>query len=426
MMDEKVLCPSCEHENAPEARFCEQCGTDMTGPETEAILEGMDLVCENCGETNVPEARFCIACGEPLVDVGGEEEPAEPAKKPRTRPEKREHKRLPAWARTLIMTLVFAILGAMLGLGFSYISPFLNTYMTYSPARMERAGQLAQEFVDRVYPTFADAEHTVSVDTDTDPNVYVVDFYTHDGEKSLALRILVDKYITRARALEYLEIDAPIPYGITTMIDADDGEQLQMVLSEGIRELLANPEIVLYDDFSFLDESRWESTVEVETDAEGQLEIEGESPFAADLMCLTDFTAGKAFILSLSFSSDADLELTLDSGEPQTADYFRAGVSRIGGEFSTSIWQGSQRVDVQAVSDLPIPADRWYGILGAVDDDGNVGFVFWDPEFPALAMAFQKEFGEAAAGRSWELRISVDSGTVRVDDYFELAFEGFR
>ncbi len=419
MTDEKVLCPSCEHENTPGARFCEQCGADLTAP----ALEPEELVCASCGEVNTPEARFCKACGESIV---GEGEIEETVRKAKTKPEKRDKRRLPGWARVIITMLVVAVVGALLGLGFSYISPLLDNYLTYSEARMERAGMLAQEFVDRVYPDFTDAERTVSVDTDLGPAVYVVDFFAQDGDTGMALRIIVDKYITAARALELIEIDAPEPYSDALTVDAGEGEQVQPVPSEGLEEILINPRILRYDDFSSLDESRWGITKGVEITAEGRVELLGESPFATNLFDLTDFTGGKAFIFSLRHSSNADFEITLDSGEWQTEDFFRAGLYRIGWEISTNIWRGTERIDEQTLSSLPIGADRWFGVLGAIDGQGKLGLVVWDLENPSLAIAFEKDFGAEAAGLSWRMHVAVDKGTVTVDDYYELRFDGFQ
>jgi len=418
MTEEKIGCPSCEHENAPEARFCEKCGESLTAPGEEA--EAKELVCASCGEANIPEAQFCKVCGEPLAvsDAKVAEDAVEPEKKAR--------KRLPAWARVVLMSLLVAVIAAALGLGFAYISPFLDTYMTHSPARMERAGLLAQELVDRVYPAFTEAERMVLVDSDGDAAVYVVDFFAHDGVQSLALRILVDKYITAARALEYLEIDAPEPYDDVLTIDAGDGAQVQPVPSEGLEAMLVNPQIVFFDDFSSLDESRWAVTDGVEINAEGQVELSGESPFATNLFGLSDFTGGEAFIFSLRYSTGTDFEIALDSGEWQTDSFIRAGVYRIGGEMSSNIWRGSERIDEQTLSSLPIGAGRWYGVLGAADHEGTLAIMFWDLENPSLAIAFQKEFGEEAAGLSWMMHIAADRGTVTVDDYYQIEFEGFR
>ncbi|HEY71210.1 MAG TPA: zinc ribbon domain-containing protein [Anaerolineae bacterium] len=436
MTDEKVRCPSCERENDPAAQFCEQCGADLTAPVPEFETEATELICEHCSEVNTSDARFCKACGEPLVGHDSEGEIVAKKKKasktrktPKEEPQAKTRKRLPGWARILITALIVAVVGAGLGLGFAYVSPFLDTYMTHSPSRMERAGLLAQEFVDRVYPAFAEAEHTVLVDTDTIPAVYVVDFVTYDGEKSLALRVLVDKYITVARALEYLEIDAPEPYDTSVTIDAGEGVQVQPLPSEGLGEILINPQIVGYDDFSSLDEARWRVGGEVEINAAGEAELKETEPNApaSRLVGQNLFAEGEGFIFSLRFTAGSVFNFWLNRGSWQESGYLRAGMESAEGSLETSNYvEGPERIDEQVLQGLTLVPDRWYGVLGAVEGGNHLLFVIWDLEDPSQSAAFEKDFGPEAAGSSWELQIAALGSSVMVDDYYELRCEGFQ
>ena len=52
----QVACASCSHPNDVDARFCDQCGAGMPGPNT----------CGQCAKTNDPDARFCDGCGSAL------------------------------------------------------------------------------------------------------------------------------------------------------------------------------------------------------------------------------------------------------------------------------------------------------------------------------------------------------------------------
>ena len=51
-----AVCPKCGTANAPGARFCGQCGVDMTA----------GAVCDKCGTANAPGTRFCGQCGAAL------------------------------------------------------------------------------------------------------------------------------------------------------------------------------------------------------------------------------------------------------------------------------------------------------------------------------------------------------------------------
>lgn len=48
-----VQCPRCETDNDADARFCDNCGAELT----------TSRECSQCGEQNDPDARFCDNCG---------------------------------------------------------------------------------------------------------------------------------------------------------------------------------------------------------------------------------------------------------------------------------------------------------------------------------------------------------------------------
>src|SRR6476661_8829540 len=58
-----LRCPSCQHENRPQAKFCEECAAALAG------------TCANCGARLSATAKFCPECARPAA------EPASP--KPR-------------------------------------------------------------------------------------------------------------------------------------------------------------------------------------------------------------------------------------------------------------------------------------------------------------------------------------------------------
>src|SRR5438876_1780861 len=50
-----MRCPSCDHDNRAERRFCAECGTPLAAP------------CASCGSSNEPGEKFCGGCGASLV-----------------------------------------------------------------------------------------------------------------------------------------------------------------------------------------------------------------------------------------------------------------------------------------------------------------------------------------------------------------------
>ncbi len=52
-----MICPSCATENAPGAKFCNECGTPLAS------------ACPSCGAVNKPGAKFCNECGTLLAET---------------------------------------------------------------------------------------------------------------------------------------------------------------------------------------------------------------------------------------------------------------------------------------------------------------------------------------------------------------------
>ena len=50
-----MKCGRCQHENPPDAAFCDECGARL------------EATCTSCGEANRAGAKFCRKCGEGLT-----------------------------------------------------------------------------------------------------------------------------------------------------------------------------------------------------------------------------------------------------------------------------------------------------------------------------------------------------------------------
>src|SRR5437867_804658 len=51
-----MQCPRCQHENRPQAKFCEECAAPLA------------RTCPNCGAQASPTAKFCSECARPLAE----------------------------------------------------------------------------------------------------------------------------------------------------------------------------------------------------------------------------------------------------------------------------------------------------------------------------------------------------------------------
>lgn len=83
--DEDVKCPVCGKMNSPDARYCDQCGTKLTGrtdvtevgnrfansapyqPDPYKQETDEDIKCPVCGKMNSPDAKYCDQCGTKLA-----------------------------------------------------------------------------------------------------------------------------------------------------------------------------------------------------------------------------------------------------------------------------------------------------------------------------------------------------------------------
>ena len=50
-----MKCPSCQFDNPPGAKFCNECGSKL------------ELACPQCGQVNPPGSKFCNECGHNLL-----------------------------------------------------------------------------------------------------------------------------------------------------------------------------------------------------------------------------------------------------------------------------------------------------------------------------------------------------------------------
>lgn len=64
--DESVRCPHCGKYDAPDAKFCDQCGGKLTPTEPYRQFKTEDITCPYCGKGDSGDARFCDQCGRKL------------------------------------------------------------------------------------------------------------------------------------------------------------------------------------------------------------------------------------------------------------------------------------------------------------------------------------------------------------------------
>ena len=58
-----MICPNCGAEQPDAARFCNQCGTRLSGQ----VVAAVQLTCPRCGHVNPEGSKFCGECGATLA-----------------------------------------------------------------------------------------------------------------------------------------------------------------------------------------------------------------------------------------------------------------------------------------------------------------------------------------------------------------------
>src|SRR6476661_5492100 len=56
-----MKCPRCQHENLPNAKFCQECAAPL-----------VKLACRNCGSPLPAKAKFCPECAHPTDDLAAD------------------------------------------------------------------------------------------------------------------------------------------------------------------------------------------------------------------------------------------------------------------------------------------------------------------------------------------------------------------
>ncbi len=65
-----MRCRECGAENPPEARFCYQCGKEISRlPQDASSFQSQSAFCQKCGVQNPPSSKFCMECGTTLKQI---------------------------------------------------------------------------------------------------------------------------------------------------------------------------------------------------------------------------------------------------------------------------------------------------------------------------------------------------------------------
>jgi len=180
-----MKCPSCQFENRPDVRFCENCGTAL--PVAEKITgNAKGIYCHNCGTPNAYGAKFCMSCGTAIGLAAPKSIPTGGGLK----------RTIFSFVRMLVVGFILTYLGLN-------IAGILQTLSPITGTRTAEAETLALNFVTEHYPQLANAQRTTYLADVQGTSYYVVDFV--DRDRPLGVRILVDRLLRAVFAYEYID-----------------------------------------------------------------------------------------------------------------------------------------------------------------------------------------------------------------------------
>jgi hypothetical protein len=382
-----MKCKKCGKLNDPEAVFCEQCGASLktqvctkcgktNDPDGQFCMHcGASLriqTCPRCGKENKPGSQFCKYCGQALdqpVPMPVATHPVEevsPAPVPVSNP----RRGMPAWgwvltglaALSIVLVLVF-LLGPKALTG------------PVPPNPPEQAGPPTSVMM----PASSSTRQPATIKTST--------------------RIAT-------------EIFYPVP--------------------AILQQSLLNPKINNLETFDHWTGKDWfyiTDNVSVVSDGGSVLHLPG-TPGWGTVAASPAFRQGQGALTRLKLSgSSFNIEFHLIQNEWNTPAYKRFGglLCCETNTMKTAIQEGTDThlYDQAMGGSLVFNPNRWYGLFIGSDKKGGFRFLAWDWEDAGKYAWYDHQGGNAWAGGEWILEVPVDTGTVFLDDFSIVSFDGF-
>ena len=196
-------------------------------------------------------------------------------------------------------------------------------------------------------------------------------------------------------------------------------------LPDQVSEFLPGAKVVFTDDFNELSTEAWIYPEEPARISNGQLEITGKSPFAAQFWRVPTLSEGSAVLLLMNFNQSAAFVSGVQRGEWQTANFRQFAFND---SWTSYIIEGANESQVQgdfSGTALPVPG-RWYYLLEALGKNAEFRAVVWERDNPSQRAEFHGQPLTGWSGLEWTFFMGVDSGLVMLDEYAERSFTSFQ
>jgi hypothetical protein len=439
-----MYCPNCGFKNSDGMRFCGNCGNELP-----AVLPGKGpLKCAKCGAELRPGVKFCGTCGAEVA-VPPTTQAATPIALPTPVPapssaqatadKKKARDKKIGIKGYLVRFLVWMVVGVLAVVAWNLLQPQRDALLTVFGRNPKAAEAAAQVFINENIPDLSYAERTVTFSMVDGVPVYVVDFFDNNAEIPYGARLLVDRITLEVQVYQTANM-------VEVQSTTTDASQVETTMTPSAQvsspfelpatadQLLTNPQVDLSYDLSTLPTDgmlAW-NYVGLAPGQAGLLELPSNDPSNTYIVFSPIAEAHGAVIRFKLADAPNSFQAFLAKGELNTDSYLRFGVTLgQGGTFEPSAWKGTEnRSDLVSNTNmegsLAVTTDQWYGLFVGSDSSGNLRVYIWDWENPAQYVWNSLHRGITWDDHNWSLVIHVDSGTVFLDDYAVVSFDGFK
>jgi hypothetical protein len=428
-----MYCPNCGFKNDEGMRFCGSCGNELP-----ATLPGKGpLKCANCGADLRPGIRFCGSCGTEAPATAASASASVPApaiekkaKEKRTKEEKTGEKKSGV-KNYLVRFFAWVVAGVLVVVAWNLLQPQREALLTVYGRNPAAAEAAAQVFINENIPDLAYADRTVTFSSVEGIPIYVVDFFDNDAPISYGVRLLVDRRTLEVRLYQSANMTETQPTTTSPSDSAAQPSSGQFQLPAVASLLLDNPQLVASEDFITFSGEGWSRSDNVSVSG-GMLVLPGSTPWLTSLRSPA-VAEGRGVLIRFELADAPNgVEIFLASGTWDTDSYRRLGVGLYEtGAFESAAWKGTRsRPDLlrgpTLEGSLDITTDTWYGLFVGADASGNLRVYVWDWENPTRYVWTSLHSGILWDDQTWEFVIQVDNGTMYLDDYGVVTFDGFK
>jgi len=189
-----------------------------------------------------------------------------------------------------------------------------------------------------------------------------------------------------------------------------------------ISQFVDGMQIISYDGFDSSTENGWELVSDRVVIEDGMVQMGSKIYRDTRLIQNDPINTGEGVIFDFKFDFGSQVYAYLDYSMFIKDDYKRFGVET-GTNTQTNIRNGIELVNpALLVGNMTPKPDSWYSMLLAVDEDGELLVMIWDPENPGTKIRYFGNFNKEWENLPWQFAVSINKGNLSIDNYRKFTF----